>query len=226
MADNYDQSTVEPAFPIQAVSEFEKVLMKEYGYTNEIWDKPEGDTVYFYAPEGITSDIEHLDIGIVSRHASEGDPIALDLIRCVTEEGEDKLDSYIMAHYSFESIIQGILKKPGCSYIGEVCVMGANTCSKMRPGEFGGWVMRITRETVKYDDTYTAYRRMQAEEEFLSALDLVYQLADSNCLDQENEPDPDDPDEDLDDPIFIECRRQRDALNAVHDYLTNHGCIR
>lgn len=154
MADNYDQSTVEPAFPIQTVTDFERVLMKEYGYTSETWKKPEGDTIYFYAPEGYNSDIENFDIGIVRKQADEGDPIALDLIRCATEEGEDKLDSYIMAHYSFESIIQGILKKPGCSAIGDVCVMGAFTCSKMRPGEFGGWVMRITRETVQYDGTY------------------------------------------------------------------------
>lgn len=224
MADNYDQSTVEPDFPIQAVSEFERVLMKEYGYTSEIWKSPEGDGIYFYAPDGNNSDIENFDIGIVRKQADEGDPIALDLIRCVTEEGEDKLDNYIMAHYSFESIIQGILKKPGCSSIGEVCVMGAFTCSKMRPGEFGGWVMRITRETVQYDGTYGIYRRMQEEEQFLSDLDLVYQLADGNCLDQDN--DPDDPDDAIDDEIKVECRRQRDALNAVHDYMTNHPLIR
>lgn len=67
---------------------------------------------------------------------------------------------------------------------------------------------------------------MQEEEQFLSDLDLVYQLADGNCLDRDNEPEPDDPDEDLDDPIFVECRRQRDALNAVHEYLTNRRSIR
>ena len=221
MADNYDQSTIEPAFPIQAVSEFERVLMKEYGYTSETWKKLEEETIYFYAPEGNKSDIENFDIGIVRKQANEGDPIALDLIRCATEEGEDKLYSYIMAHYSFESIIQGILKKPGCSGIGDVCVMGAFTCSKMRPGEFGGWVMRITRETVHYDSTYRVYQRMQAEEKFLSALDLAYQLADGNCPDQDH--DPDDPD---DDDIKFECRRQRDALNTVHDYLASSGFIR
>lgn len=226
MADNYDRSTVEPAFPIQAVSEFERALMKEYGYTSETLKKPGGDAIYFYAPDGNNSEIENFDIGIVHQYADEGDAIAVDLIRCATEEGEGKLDSHIMAHYSFEAIIQGILKKPGCAGIAEVCVMGAFTCSKMRPGEFGGWVMRVTRETVQYDGTYGLYRRMQEEEKFLSDLDLVYQLADGNCLDQRNEADPGDPDDDLDDPIFVECRRQRDALNAIHDFLANHGPTR
>lgn len=86
--------------------------------------------------------------------------------------------------------------------------------------------MRITRETAQYDGTYGMYRRMQEEEMFLSDLDLVYQLADGNCLDQDNEPDPDNPNEDLYDPIYVECRRQREALNNVHDYLTNHCLIR
>jgi len=65
---------------------------------------------------------------------------------------------------------------------------------------------------------------MQAEEKFLSALDLVYQLADGDCPDQDNG--TDDPDDAIDDEIKVECRRQRAALNAVHDYLTNHGSIR
>lgn len=226
MADNYDQSTIEPFFPIQAVSGFERVMMAEYGYTNEVCKYAEGDRIYFYAPEGTRSDIENFDIGIVRQYADEGDPIALDLVRCIKDEGEDKLDSYILAHYSFEAIIQGILKKPECAGIEDVCVMGAFSCSKMRPGEFGGWVMRITRETAQYDGTYGMYRRMQEEEKFLSDLDLVYQLADGNCLDQDNEPDPDNPNEDLYDPIYVECRRQREALNNVHDYLTNHCLIR
>lgn len=51
--------------------------------------------------------------------------------------------------------------------------------------------------------------------DFLESLDTVWQLATLNCLDNEN--DPDDPDTDYE--IAQECHRQRNALNAVQEYL-------
>ena len=51
---------------------------------------------------------------------------------------------------------------------------------------------------------------------FLESLDIVWQLATSNCLDNEN--DPDDPDTEYE--IVQECHRQRNALNVVQEYLT------
>lgn len=53
---------------------------------------------------------------------------------------------------------------------------------------------------------------------FLDALDVVWQLANGNCLDQSHDPD----EEGLDAEIADECRRQRNALNVVGDYLANH----
>ncbi len=52
--------------------------------------------------------------------------------------------------------------------------------------------------------------------DFLESLDIVLQLATSNCLDNEN--DPSDPDTEHE--IAKECHRQRNALNVVQEYLT------
>jgi len=224
MADYYDKSTVEPFFPTQAVSGFERVLMKGYGFNHEITKNNEGDTVYFYAPDGLNEEIEDFDIDIVTQFANIDDPIAVDLMRFAHEQDASKLDAYISSQYSWGLIIQGILNKPECNGIEDVCVMGAYTCSKMRPGAFGGWVTRITRDNLQYAGTSSAFRDMRDEAGFLAALDIVYQLADGNCLDQEN--DPDDPDDDIDDEIAVECRRQRNALNLIHDYMTNHPSVR
>jgi hypothetical protein len=224
MADNYDKSTVEPFFPTQAVSGFERVLMKEYGFNLEITKNTDGDTVYFYAPDGLNEEIEDFDTNIVTQFARLDDPIAVDLMRFAKEQDASKLAAYISSQYSWELIIQGILNKPECNGIKDVCVMGAYTCSKMRPGAFGGWVTRITRDNVQYAGTFSALQDMRDEDGLLAALDIVYQLADSNCLDQENG--PDDPDAVIDDESAGEFRRQRDALNLVHDYMTNHPSVR
>ena len=45
----------------------------------------------------------------------------------------------------------------------EFCIMGAYTCDKMRPGEFGGWVCRITKDNIQWDTTYASFARMREE---------------------------------------------------------------
>ena len=73
------------------------------------------------------------------------------------------------------------------------------------PGDFGDFIRPVCLQRPIDDALY-------------DALGLVWQLADSNCLDQENDPE----DGSTDGAIAIECRRQRDALSLVHDYLVNH----
>lgn len=64
-------------------------------------------------------------------------------------------------------------------------------------------------------------RQWPIDDELYDALDLVWQLATANCLDTEHDPD----DDCLDVEIAQECRRQRAALDLVHDYLTNHPLV-
>lgn len=219
MANNYDQATVQPTFPISTVTEFERELLNSYGLNSEIWGTEQGKTVYFFAPDCIREEISDLEVDLVFEHAQKGDPIAVKLQAFINENGEDELNDYVSGQFSWIFIFQEILKKPECEGIEDICVMGAFTGDKLRPGEFGGWVTRITRESVQHDGTYAAYERMKTENEFLASLDLVYQLADGNCLDQEYDPD----EWGLDEEIADESRRQRHALDVVHHYLVNHG---
>jgi len=221
MANNYDQATVQPNFPISSVTDFEKELLSQFGFSHETYSSNQDDTVYFFTEEGARDEIEDLDVDLVFECAQQGDPIATNVLRYIQNHSSNSLDTYVSSEFSWVSIFQEILKKPECEGIEDICVEGAYTCDKLRPGEFGGWVCRITRDSVQYDGTSAAFERMKKEPEFLAALDIVWQLADGNCLDQEC--DIDNPDESgFDDEIVIEARRQRHALNLIHDYVVNH----
>jgi len=73
------------------------------------------------------------------------------------EDLEDRLvDDYsaeqikeIWAHYkdlSFEGILREVLMNPENKDIDYIAIEGANTCSKLRPGNFGGFVTVVTRQ--------------------------------------------------------------------------------
>jgi hypothetical protein len=61
------------------------------------------------------------------------------------------------------------------------------------------------------------------DNELFDALDLVFQLASSNCLD--NEYDVENSGDEICYEIATECRRQRAALNLVNDYLAKHPLV-
>ncbi|PPD43761.1 MAG: hypothetical protein CTY16_12540 [Methylobacter sp.] len=224
MANNYNQATVEPNFPVLAVTPFERHLLGHYGFSHEFYKSDQGDTVYFFAKESLCDEVFDLEVSLVQENAQSGDPVAMRLLDYLQEHGSEQLDTFAADEFSWECLFQAILKKPACAALDDICVMGAYTCDKLRPGEFGGWVCRITREQVQYDGTYQAYERMKSEsgKVFLDALDVVWQLANGNCLDQSHDPD----EEGLDAEIAGECRRQRNALNVVGDYLANHPLAR
>lgn len=45
--------------------------------------------------------------------------------------------------------------------IKDIVIEGSYTCSKMRPGEFGGFVYRFSRETETVDDVQVKYPKVQ-----------------------------------------------------------------
>ncbi len=61
----------------------------------------------------------------------------------------------------YVSVFQQMLKEAGLE---ELFIVGAFICSKMRPGEFGGFVTRITPDTVQHGNTYTLQELMQKGE--------------------------------------------------------------
>jgi hypothetical protein len=215
MANNYDQATVQSNFPFSSVSEFEKELLNRYGFSCEIHGSNQCNTVYFFVEESISDEIDYIDVDYVFSHAKHGDPIAVKLLDYIQQHGSDNLDSYVSGEFNWQTIFQEILKKPECEGIEDICVMGAYTCDKLRAGEFGGWVCRITRESVQHDGTSAAFERMKKEPEFLAALDILLVMANGHILDQL--------DVDDDPELATEHKQQRHALNVVSDYLQNHN---
>ena len=217
MADHYSQATVSPVLPLALVTDFEKILLNEYGFNFYI-DGPEHErNIYFYVPDGERDSVEGFDIDFIESSATLGDEIAVALQQYINENGEGEIDQFISSQYTWVSIFQHILDKPGCQ-IDEIIVEGAYYSDKFRQSAFGGWITRITKFTVQHGGTQAMLIQMQQEPAFLEALDIVYQLASANCAD--NEHDPDDPH--LDECLADDCRKQRAALNLIHDYCANH----
>lgn len=63
----------------------------------------------------------------------------------------------------FEQTFQRALSHPACVEAGitEIIFEGALYCDKMRPGEFGGFVCRITADKVQWGGTQTVIERMR-----------------------------------------------------------------
>lgn len=61
---------------------------------------------------------------------------------------------------SFLNIFQDICQK---SDIEEIVIQGAYTCSKARPGEFGGFVTRITKDKVQSGDIVDLLEQFRKE---------------------------------------------------------------
>lgn len=211
MANNYEQATVEPALPASAVSTFERDFLPGFGFECE---EDGAETLYFFAEYAVNpSCCGDLTVGDAMEAASRGDRLAAALLEDLGHPEKDlPLDRFGSGIPSWEAIFQGILRKPECAGIDEIVVMAAYTCSKMRPGEFGGWVIRITRDRVQSDGTLAMLDRMRKEDAFHEALETVYELAEAGALDFD----------DGDPELIAEIQRQQQALAVVHDYLVNH----
>jgi len=68
---------------------------------------------------------------------------------CFCEVGEDQ----DMKQIDCTKLLQGKLQHLDAALYPYIVIEGAVTCSKMRPGEFGGFVYFITREEVRYAST-------------------------------------------------------------------------
>ncbi|GEM_PF-2997724 len=168
MANNYEQATVTPSIPKRLVSELEKALLSGFGFG---WEQ-DGDAWYFFVEDSIRGDECLLQLRPAVLQSDQS-PIAHAIRRYLEEEQievdwdtESEIDIEIPARVaSWEGAFQQILSKPtnrGKVAVDEVVVMAAYYCSKLRAGEFGGWVARITRNDVQYDGTYRALDRMRA----------------------------------------------------------------
>lgn len=214
MADHYEQATVEPALPAYAVSDFERELLRGFGFASEPGTPETGaKALYFFADDSVNSSyFGDLTVGDVMEAASRGDSLAAALLgELGSPEADLTIDTFDKGIPSWENILQHILQKPECQDIDEIVVMAAYTCSKMRPGEFGGWVTRITRDRSQSEGTRSMLDRMRKEDAFYEALQTVYELAEGNVLDFDD-----------DEELAKQAERQKQALDVIHDYIVNH----
>lgn len=171
MANNYEQSTVSPTLPKTLFTGLELLTLSAFGMSHE---PSQSDHLYFYSEDpswGSDIDIEvkmlcdkdnftvkqYIDyIDANNLKANEDNVFEVNL-----EEINDDTDSH--SELTPENIFQSILNKPDCKEK-EVVIMGAFTCDKLRQGEFGGFVTRVTKDSIQHSGTYQMLEQMRHPE--------------------------------------------------------------
>ncbi len=145
MTDYFIPTVVEPMIPVADVSPLETLVL------GQMFDcERDGDTCYYFAPESV-DEMPTFDVADVrtALHASRRFPG--ELVALVEDElGKlDPAEQYLQLDLTMTSwpfIFQDIVKRSAS--LTDVVVTSSFTCSKMRPGGFGGMVTVITAETV------------------------------------------------------------------------------
>lgn len=65
MANNYSKATVSPVLPVALVTDFEKILLNEYGFDFEFHGLQEDLSIYFYVPECERDDVDGFDLDLI-----------------------------------------------------------------------------------------------------------------------------------------------------------------
>ncbi len=164
MANNYERATVQPYIPDRLVTPLEEELLRGFGFGNE---PVNGEKTYFFAEDSTCDEFfgYSIDPKLLKDDPS---PIAKRLRDYYKKEGikvdgeaEVQLPSDLM---SWPDIFQTILRKPenkGKDAIDEIVVMAGYYCDKLRPGEFGGWVLRVTKNCIQKKGTYIILDEMR-----------------------------------------------------------------
>lgn len=101
------------------------------------------------------------------------------------EEGEDRHEQLV----NCVKLFQGKLRLLDAGEYPRITIEGAHTCSKMRPGEFGGFAYYITRDEVRYHATWQWLDEMAAgkarppshEHRLIAALKAILPYAESDA---------------------------------------------
>lgn len=157
MADNYTQVTVVPSLPRAAFIGNELKRLQQFGLDHE--DAENGE-VYLFSEFGINDEpCDYHDAD--DEQPSDGD--------------EDKRDAY--------DILCDVLRRLPEDLVPEIFLEGAQTCSKLRPGEFGGIATRITRTSITHGSTQLLLEEFRTAETLVPAIVQVLALAEEGVLD-------------------------------------------
>lgn len=165
MANNYEQTTVVPHLALDAVSlhlltqwEADDSLLDETGqWTLEEKDIPKVDD------EGVPQDMDaqfmvEWKAAVVANQLELGDDYR-PLDCAIAGKNEEGLVLYYLyaEDGSFTgghaAVLQRWLQMHGEEDVRDIFVEGAITCSKMRPGEFGGFACYINRNRIEWINT-------------------------------------------------------------------------
>jgi hypothetical protein len=139
MANNYTQPTI----PATLVTDVELDLLSRAGFEVHSYKDSNGSCLehYLTVEEGFVYDFDEWLEELY--------------------EGELKDVQYENISDIFQAIISRSLESEEDEDIDEFVIKGAYTCSKMRPGEFGGFVIRITADNVQEESTETMLERFR-----------------------------------------------------------------
>jgi hypothetical protein len=158
MADYHSPTVVQPNIPAVDMTPLERLILdlvfdadnEEGGVTYHSWCGPS---------DVVTLSADDLRVACdASRHQHEssiGRHVAALLARYDANAGDDPLDDIDVdltdSDSGWDQMFQDIVRRSAT--IDEVVVTTAFTCTKMRPDGFGGSVMLITEDAIRYRST-------------------------------------------------------------------------
>ena len=178
MSGTLDQATVQPSLPAALFSALDLAVLDGCGIRNES-DPDMPGCLYFYSEEGLGEFHGLLPAALVEADNSKlGLAINGYLKRqqipysCGDEFGDEIDLPGSVADWAV--VFQEAIKKSrvagdgsplnaGRNAADEIVIMGAFTADRMSPGDFGGYVVRITERVLQREDTYSALARMRDE---------------------------------------------------------------
>ena len=150
MADYHSPTIVDPVIPLADINELERLFL---GKIFECDD--DGESLYFHHWAGPESVIyvnrQEFEAAVTKISYAEESPLAELAEQAKNAEpiGEEiELD---MSETSFEFLFQSIIRRS--STLKYILVITSFTCTKMRPGGFGGMATVVTADTISCKST-------------------------------------------------------------------------
>lgn len=147
MADYYHKTTVQPEIPVEAMTPLEAWILKQIFQTE---NDEANRTVYFFAEECIFFDLDTSDPEFVKLLQEDASPFAAKVREKFEAAGSP--DCWPLGDLSYVDVFQEIVSRHP-EKLPYVYLETAHTCSKMRPGGFGGSAELITASQVHVIDT-------------------------------------------------------------------------
>lgn len=142
MANNYTQATVSPSIPASAITPLELELLNYMGLTGDKYTHEGTELYYFYAEEYLSTVDDCFELDICGD--TEIDP----------DDAVYLEDGKVISGIESCDVFQNILKRLPVDEFPHITIQGADTCSKMRADNFGGFAVYITRESIEFCSTW------------------------------------------------------------------------